>query len=367
MRVSHNYLRQQFDDVTINAILVDLRQLARSGDFTMGQPLNDFERRFSATFVQGRPVVAVNSGTEALILALKALGIGPGDEVIVPCNTFYASAGAIVAAGATPVFVDVDATYSLRADMASTLVTARTRAILAVWWGGMPPDFDAMRGPVWGLFAHIEDACQGIGGSFDGTPAGCFGDAAAVSFHPIKTLHGWGDGGAVICDVDRAQWLRRYRDHGKVSRDEIAMWGVNAKLPTMQAVVLLHVMDAVKAATKRRQEIADRLDAGLRDVPGIIVPPRDPRRQSSWRLYIVQCEERDRLKDHLGRAGVEALIHYPTPLHLQAPGRALGYGPGDFPVAEAQAKRIVTLPCHEYLGDDDVDYVIESVGGFYGA
>ena len=365
MRVSHNYLRQQFDDVTINAILVDLKQLARSGDFTMGQPMKDFERRFSAEFVNGRPIVAVNSGTEALILALKAVGIGPGDEVVVPSNSFYASAGSIVAVGARPVLADVDETYSLDASRLET--TRYNRAVIPVWWGGMPPDWSALRRVAPGA-AHIEDACQGIGGSYEGTPAGCCGDIAAVSFHPIKTLHGWGDGGAVICDYyDTAHRLRRYRDHGKMSRDEIIMWGVNAKLPTMQAVVLLHVMDAVKAATKRRQEIADRLDAGLRDVPGVIVPPRDPRRQSSWRLYMVQCEERERLMDHLGRAGVEALIHYPVPLHLQAPGRALGYGPGDFPVAEAQAKRVVSLPCHEYLGDDDVDYVIESVRGFYGA
>ena len=365
MRVSQNYLHRQFDDATIDVILAKLKTLAQSGDFTMGEPMREFERRFSQEFVGGRPVVAVNSGTEALILALKTLGVGRGHEVIVPCNSFYASVGSIVAVGATPVFVDVDATYSISLDAIPRALTSKTRAIMPVWWAGMPPDLDPInlqrKVPV------VEDACQAVGASYDGDPPGWFGTAAAFSFHPIKVLNCWGDAGAVTLDTPfQYQWLRLYRNHGMVHRNEIVHWGINARMQTVQAVVLLTVMDSIKTAVKRRQEIADRLDAGLRDVPGVIVPPRDPRRRSSWRLYIVQCEDRERLMDHLGRAGVEALIHYPTPLHLQAPGRALGYGPGDFPIAEAQAKRIVTLPCHEYLGDDDVDYVIESVRGFYG-
>ena len=364
MRVTANYLRQQFDDATIDAILADLKTLAQSGDFTLGAPLREFERRFSEEFVGGRPVVAVNSGTEALILALKAMGIGPGDEVITQPNSFYATVGAIVAVGARPVFVDVDETYSMALEAIPSAMTYRTRALLPVWWAGMPPDIEPM--VLQQKVVLIEDACQAVGASFDGEPAGSFGTAAAFSFHPIKVMNCWGDGGAVVLDVPRQyQWLRAYRNHGMIHRDEIVQWGVNARMQTVQAVVLLHIMDAVKSATKRRQEIADRLDAGLRDVPGVIIPPRDPRRQSSWRLYIVQCEERERLLAHLGIAGVEALIHYRTPLHLQAPGRALGYSPGAFPVAEAQAQRIVTLPCHEYLSDDDVDYTIEQVRTFY--
>lgn len=361
MNVSHNYLAQQCDLSMITAILDDFATIVQRGDFTLGQPVRDFEARFSREFVHNCHVVGVNSGTDALILALKALGIGPGDDVIVPCNSFYASAGAVMAAGARVVFAEVDDTYSIDPQR----LPSPSRFILPVWWGGMPPDWDALTSARPDALV-VEDACQGIGGSYAGIRAGAWGDVAAVSFHPIKPLHGWGDGGAVISDNSaHAEWLRQYRDHGKLSRDEIVMWGVNTKLSTLQAVVLLHRMESVKQATLRRQQIADRLDVGLRDVPGVIVPPRDPKRQSSWRLYIVQCEDRTRLMEHLERGGVEALIHYPTPLHLQTPGHELGYGPGDFPVAEAQAARILTLPNHEYLTDDQVDYVIDHVRGFY--
>lgn len=362
--VGHNYLAKQFNPVETDRILAKIKDLVATGDFTMGAPMREFEERFSKEFVGGRTVIGVNSGTDALILALKSQGIGPGDEVITQPNSFYATTGAIVAVGAKPVFVDVDETYSMNPALLKAAMSANTKAILPVWWGGMPPDWDAMFHAVRGV-PYIEDACQGIGGAYNGHPAGYFGDTAAVSFHPIKTFHCWGDGGATI--TDSPQWLRAYRNHGMKNRDEILMWGVNARLQTIQAVVLLHIMDTIKPANKRRAEIAARLDAGLTGVPGVTIPPRDPKRQSAWRLYIALCVDRERLMLWLRTHGVETLIHYPVPLHLQAPGRALGYARGDFPVAERQADMILSLPCHEWMTDDDADYVVEQVRGFYGA
>jgi aminotransferase EvaB len=184
--------------------------------------------------------------------------------------------------------------------------------------------------------------------------------------HPLKPLHVWGDGGAVVTNDDRAgSWLRLYRNHGLVNRDEIAIWGVNQRLQTVQALVANHVLDQVNVWVDRRIEIAERIDKGLADVAQIRVPPRLANRRNAYQLYMVRAERRDDLLTFLVEQGVEAKIHYPTPLHLQPAARGLGYRVGDFPVAEAQARDIITLPCHQYLTADEVDYTIECVRRFY--
>lgn len=358
MKVSANYLPRQFEKARTEAILDELRALVATGDFTLGAPLREFEWRFS-NLVAGREVIAVNSGTEALILGLRALGIGPGDGVIVPVNAFYADAGAVVAVGATPIFCDVDATHQL--DPLSIPVPAHARAILPVWWYGIPPDLDLVR-----QYAHahslvvIEDAAQAVGGALGSKRAGTWGDVAAFSFHPLKPLHVWGDGGAVVLPAgDVADELRRYRDHGKVDRDTIAMWGVNARMQTIQAVVANAELPHVARAVAKRQAIAQQLDRELAALPGLTIPPR--RGAAAWRSYVIEAEERTQLFARLRAAEIEVAVHYPTPLHLQAPGRALGYQRGDFPVAERQALRQLTLPCHEYLTRDEIDYMLEAI------
>lgn len=372
MNVSANYLDRMFTSDAVELILHDMRKLVESGDFTLGQPMKDFERAFSA-MVGGREIIAVNSGTEALILALKALGIGPGDEVITVPNTFYATVGAIVAVGARPVFTEVDHAHQMDPERMFDRQTSKTRAFLPVWLGGTPPDLlTIITRAHRRAFLVAEDSCQAVGASLNGDASGTFGDVAAFSFHPLKPLLVWGDGGAVamprtwksMFQPNRgADWLRTYRDHGKISRDEIIDWGINARMQTLQCVVALRGMDGVANAVRERQRIADYLDAWLGRIPGITIPLR--RGKSSWRSYVIEAEDRDKLKASLIADGIDAAIHYPTPLHLQAPGRALGYGPGDFPVCERQATRMLTLPNHEYLRQDEVDYVIERVRKFY--
>lgn len=360
VKVSANYLASQFDEATTQKILDDIRALVATGDFTLGKPMLEFERAFAKEF-RTHPIVAVNSGTEALSLALKAAGIGPEDRVITVPNTFYATVGAIVAVGAVPIFCDVDASHQM--DPEALRKYRRASAVLPVWWGGLPPDLPAIRGVAtdnnWRV---VEDACQAVGASLNGVPSGLWGEAAAWSFHPMKPLHVWGDGGAVSCP-GRLDWLRLYRDHGKVNRDQIAMWGVNARMHTLQCVVALQQLPLVKRAVAERQRIADILDHELDLIDGITVPPR--RGRPSWRTYFIEAERRDELKAALIADGIDVAVHYPTPLHLQAPGRALGYGPGDFPNAERQATRMLTLPCHEYLRPDEVEYMIDRVRKFY--
>jgi dTDP-4-amino-4,6-dideoxygalactose transaminase len=366
VRVPYNYLDRQFGPAETEVILDDLRALVRTGEFTIGPPVLEFERRLGA-MIGVKHVIGTNTGTDALILGLKALGIAPGDEIITQVNTFYATVGAIVAVGARPVFVDVDDQYAIDARLIEAAITPRTRAVLPVHWTGLPPDMRAImeiarrRG-----LAVVEDACPATGAAFAGTPAGAFGNVAAFSMHPLKPLHVWGDGGAVVTSDDRAaRWLRLYRNHGMVNRDEIEIWGVNQRLQTVQAVVANRILDRVGAWVDRRIEIANRLDRGLAGVTGIRVPPRPAERRNAFQLYIVRCERREELLKYLATEGVEAKVHYPIPLHLQPAARDLGYKRGDFPVAEAQAEDIVTLPGHQFLTDAEVDYMIDRVRRFY--
>jgi dTDP-4-amino-4,6-dideoxygalactose transaminase len=367
MMVPYSYLDRQFGAAVTEAILGDLRALVATGEFTIGPPVLEFERRFAA-LIGVRHVIGTNTGTDALILALRALGIGPGDEVITQVNTFYATVGAIVAAGARPVLVDVDDRYSIDPAGIARAITPRTRAILPVHWTGLPPELPAILeiAAAHGLEV-VEDACPAAGAAYGGRPAGTFGRLSAFSMHPLKPLHVWGDGGAVATDDDGlARWLALYRNHGMVHRDEIAMWGVNQRLQTVQAVVANRLIDHVKPWIERRNAIARRLDEALAGVRQIRIPPRPPHLYHAYLLYVVRAERRDELLVHLRGAGVDAKVHYPTPLHLQPAARDLGYRAGDFPVAEAQAAEIVTLPNHQFLTDGEVDYMIESIRGFYG-
>lgn len=366
MRVPYSYLDRQFDERETEAILATLRELVRTGAFTLGPPVLTFERRLAA--MVGVPhAIGTNTGTDALILALRALGIGPGDEVITQVNTFYATAGAIVAVGARPVFVDVDDQYAMDPRCLEAAITSRTKAVIPVWYTGQAPELQEIlaiarrRG-----LRVVEDACPALGATYAGRPAGAFGDLAAFSLHPLKPLHVWGDGGAVVTSDDRlAEWLRRYRNHGMTGRDEVAFWGVNQRLQSVQAVVANHLLDRVGAWIDRRIEFAERVDKGLAGLGPVTVPPRLADRRHAYHLYIVRAERRDALLRYLHAEGIEAKIHYRVPLHLQPAARDLGYRRGDFPVAEAHAADMITLPLHQYLTDDEVDYMVDRVRRFY--
>lgn len=364
--VPYNYLDRQFDEAETEAILGKLRALVRTGEFTIGPPVLEFERRLGG-MLGVKHVIGTNCGTDALILGLKALGIGVGDEVITAVNTFYATAGAIVAVGARPVFVDVDDQYQIDETKIEAAITPRTRALVPVYWAGLPPNMPAVMDIARRHHLYVvEDACPALGAAFEGKPAGAFGDIGAFSLHPLKPIHAWGDGGAIVTNHDAVgRWLRLYRNHGLVSRDEIEIWGVNQRLQTVQAVVANHILDRVNPWVDRRIEIANRIDAQLADIPEIVVPSRPANRTNAYQLYMIRARDRDRLAEFLADHGVDTRVHYPIPLHLQPAARSLGYKRGDFPVAEAQAADLITLPCNQYLTDREVDYAIEAVRRFY--
>lgn len=361
--VPYNYLPMQFADPS--TIIGDWEELIRSGEFTLGPYVEHFEAEF-AKFVGADYCVSTNNGTDALLLALKALNIGRGDEVITPCNSFYATTGAIVAAGATPVFCDVDSRYQASVETIEKKLSSRTRAVLPVHWGGASPhmpEIIELAGSE-GL-SVIEDACMAIGGSIENQHPGTFGDIGAFSMHPLKSLNVMGDGGMVTTNnSDLAAWMKKYRNHGMVDRDTIEFWGVNMRLQPLQAVVASRMILDLPSRLHKRREIQKTLDSRLAELPGVTIPRRVPSHKETVSLYMILAERRDQLLKHLSEHGVEAKIHYPIPLHLQKPGLALGYSAGDMVVAESQANALVTLPAHEYLNGEQINHLVSAVGSF---
>ena len=337
------------------------------GRFVQGPPVEEFEQRFAR--LCGTPhAVGLNSGTDALFLALRALGIRPGDEVITAPNSFIATAGAVVAAGATPVFADVTADYTLDPGLVATAVTRRTRAIIPVHLTGNPADMDAIgaiasrRG-----LAVIEDAAQAVGAALNGRPVGSLATAGCFSLFPLKNLGVAGDGGMLTtASADLEHKVRLLRNHGLRTRDECEVFGYNSRLDTIQAIVGNVLLDGIEAVTKTRGENAAVYDQALKDLaPDVVIPPRRPAARQVYHTYVVQVARRDDVVAYLLERGVETRIHYPIPIHLQPAAAHLGYRRGAFPVAEAQAERILSLPVHEYLTRDDLAYVANTIRAFY--
>lgn len=365
MKVKYSYLETQFAES--EEILESIRGLLKTGQFTLGPAVQEFEARFAA-LCGAKYAVGVASGTDALILIVKALGIGPGDEVITAPNTFVATAGAIVMAGATPVFVDVADDYNIDPNLIELAITARTKALLPIHLTGNPAamprilEVAARRG----LYV-IEDAAQAIGGAIDKRPVGSWGIAAGFSLHPLKNLNVWGDGGAVVTDSEElAEKVRLLRNHGLKNRDEAERFGHNSRLDTLQAIVACHLMEKLDSITDARIRNAHAYDAALSSLTGAVtLPPRRENVRQVYHTYVIQARDRDRLSAFLAERGIETKIHYPIPIHLQPAGRSLGYKAGDLPVCEAQARSILTLPVHQDLTTEQIVCVSQAIKDFY--
>ncbi|HAM55910.1 MAG TPA: pyridoxal-5'-phosphate-dependent protein, partial [Candidatus Rokubacteria bacterium] len=271
--------------------------------------------------------------------------------------------------GARPAFVDATDDFNIDPAGIERAITPRTRAIMPVHYAGQPARMGAIlliaaahRLPV------VEDACQAIGASVDGRLVSSFGVAAGFSLHPLKNLNVWGDGGVIVTSSEELDaTLRLLRNHGLRNRDEVEIFGYNSRLDTLHAIVGNHLITEVEAITAARIRNARALDAGLLPLaPRVRIPARHANERHVFHLYMFEADDRDRLRAYLIERGVEAKIHYPVPLHLQPAGRRLGYREGDFPEAERQAKRIITLPVHQHLSQEQVDYMVEVVTDFYG-
>jgi dTDP-4-amino-4,6-dideoxygalactose transaminase len=329
--------------------------IVRRGAFILGDEVARFESEFAA-FSNVRHCVGVASGTDALELALRAAGVGAGDEVLVPANTFFATALGAVRSGARPVFVDCDAdTGLIDVEQAANRITQKTRALLPVHLYGQMAPVEELRSLAAGArLLLLEDAAQAHGASRNGIPAGKVGVAAAVSFYPGKNLGAWGDGGAVLTEDDGiARRLRALRQYGSEERYYHRELGTNSRLDTVQAVVLSAKLRRLAKWNEERRLAARRYDELLRDVAGVRLPVTAPGNEHVFHLYVARVPGRDRVLQHLRASGIEAAIHYPIPLHLQEAFRDLGHREGDFPVAEAAAREILSLPLFPGITEDE--------------
>lgn len=365
MEVKFSYLDRQFKD--IDPYLQDIKRLVQSGDFTLGGALAEFEEQFAK--LCGLPyAVGVGSGTEALALSLKVLNIGPGDEVITTPTTFVATVGAIAMVGAKPVFVDSDDGFVINATKIEEKMTPRTKAIVPVHYTGNVADMPAIEKIAKKhKLSIVEDACQAIGATLDSKPIGSWGETACFSLHPLKNLNVWGDGGVIVTrSPELNSKLRLYRNHGLENRDEISLFGWNSRLDTLQAVIGNRLIREVGFITSQRIANAKYYDdafQGLKDC--VHLPKRRPNVKHVYHLYVIRVEKRDQLLAFLQKNGVEAKVHYPIPVHLQKAARYLGYQEGDFPVSESDAKSMITLPAHQHLTREELDYTIDQVRVFY--
>jgi len=368
-RVPYVYLTKQFKEQ--ERFIEKIREVVSRGDYTLGREVQELEQAMASKLGVSQ-AIGVGNGTDALYLTLKALGIKEGDEVITAPNSFIASAGAIALTGARPVFADVRDDYTIDPAAIEKVITSRTKVIIPVHLCGHPADMypflEIARRRV--LYV-VEDAAQAIGTKYDDRYAGSFGNAGCFSFHPQKILNVWGDGGMIITnDEELAQKIRLWRNHGLKNRNEAAFFAHNSRLDTIQAAIahlLLGELEQIIAAREKYVALYDRLLVPLE--PLVQIPNRALARvpvRPIYTTYVIQAERRDELIDFLKGKGIEALIHYPVPLHLQPAARYLGYQPGDFPVCERQAARIVTLPIHQYLTEADIHYVCDSIREFYG-
>ena len=366
MRVRYSYLPQQFD--AVDDLFDELRRFVPTGEFTLGGPLARFEARF-ARLIGSDHAIGVGSGTDAIKLALKALGVGHGEHVITAANTFIATVGAINEIGARPVFVDVDDTFCMDVNLVEAAITERTKAIVPVHFTGYLTDMPRLM-PIaeqHGLEV-VEDACQSILGAIDGRNGGTWGATGAFSLHPLKNLNVWGDGGIIVTsDAGLDQKLRLLRNHGLVGRDHVSMLGYNSRLDTLQAVVGNWLIGRTEEITVARIDNAEYYDRHLGQIAQIRLPPRPAHMRRVYHLYTVFAEDRDGLYDYCRGRGIECKIHYPVPIYRQDGLSFLGYRAGDFPVTDRHATEIITFPADQHLSRTEQDYVIETVRDYYGS
>lgn len=353
------------------SIAADLDQAAlgvlRRADAILGKEVELFEGEF-ADYCDAPHAVAVDSGTSALELALRAFGVGPGDEVITVANSFIATALAVSYTGARPVLVDADpSTSTIDVSQVERAITDRTRAIMPVHLYGHPADMD----PLLEIARRhslvvIEDACQAHGARYKGRRVGTLGDAAAFSFYPAKNLGACGDGGIVVTTHKRAvQMLRMLRNYGQAAKYHHLLKGFNRRLDTMQAAILRVKLRHLDRWNQARREHA-ALYSRLLQTTGLALPVEARYAESVYHLYPVRTKDRDRLRAWLGDQGIDTGIHYPVPIHLQLAYRDLGHGPGSFPVAEAQALETVSLPMYPELVEMSIRQVADAVATFVG-
>jgi dTDP-4-amino-4,6-dideoxygalactose transaminase len=357
LRAQYLLIKEEIDEA--------LARVLDNASFVLGREVEAFEMAF-AEYVGARFCVGVSNGTAAIQLAVTACGLGAGDEVIVPANTFFATAEAVSTAGATPVFVDADAdSYNIDVSKIEAAITERTRAIIPVHLYGQPADLD----PIFEIAARrklivIEDAAQAHGSLYKGRRVGALGRAGCFSFYPGKNLGAYGEGGAVVTnDAEVARQLRLLRDHGSERKYYHQIIGYNFRLEAIQSAVLNVKLRHLDKWNRLRREHAARYRELLSEC-NLVLPREMPSAEHVYHLYVVQTTKRDALRQTLSEAGVQTGIHYPIPIHLQPAYSFLNHKTGDFPEAERQANCVLSLPMFPELTESQIMHVAETIRSF---
>ena len=357
-RMDYGFLRyqQEFEEKAL-AVL-------RSGWYVLGREVSTFEENFAA-YTGAKYCVGLANGLEALQIAVKLLGIGPGDEVIVQGNTYIASVMGITMNGAAPVFVEPDEHYQIDADRIEACITERTKAVMAVHLYGLVADMDRI---VSVCEKHhlklIEDCAQSHGAKYRGKMTGTFGDIGCFSFYPSKNLGAFGDGGAIVTnDEALAREAKIYRNYGSEKRYYNKVVGMNSRLDELQAGLLNVRLAHMEEITKERQKLAKRYRENLRQEL-ISLPEERKETETVWHQYVIRCDRREELIDYLSQKEIGTIIHYPIPPHLSEAYSYLGHKKGDFPITERYADTVLSIPMYTGMTKEEQDYVIGAVNAF---
>lgn len=360
MKIPFTNLQQQYQDCKED-IDVAIQTCLDRDSFITGPDVTEFEKVF-AEYVGAEDVASTGSGTTALLCAMKAAGIGPGDEVITTPHTFVATTEAIVSVGAIPVFVDIDPeTYLIDLNKVEARINKRTRAILFVDLYGQCPDVDRIRRLCNSYnLVMIEDAAQSVGNFWKGRPVGSLSDLTCISFNPVKNLGAIGDAGCVTGNHTLMDRVRMYRDHGRIGRYDIVEVGYNARIDNIQSNVVLAKLPKLQTWIQGKTKICNYYTEQLNGI--VKTPVLEEGNSHSYYVYVIQTDRRDGLKQHLESRGIGTNIHYATPVHTQP---AFGRWYRSCPITERATTEILSLPCWYSMSDKQVDYVVDSVKEFF--
>lgn len=363
MRVPYVNFTKQFEE-SREETMAAIEAVMRRGDFILGREVTEFENEF-AKLCGVKHALGVANGTDSLIICMRILGIGPGDEVITTSNSWISSASSIALIGAKPVFVDVASDQNMDPMLLEKAITRKTKCIMPVHLTGRSarmPEILAIAKkhgiPV------LEDAAQAAGASVAGIKAGAGGLFGSFSLHPLKNLNATGDAGIITTsDDEMAVQIKKWRNHGMRNRDEIDFWGYNSRLDTVQAAILLPRLRRLPEVIEKRRALAKRYVAGLSEI--VECPVERDDEFHTYHVFVIQCDRRDELQAFLLAKGIDTKVHYPIPIHLQKAAEGLGYKRGSLPVTERQMGRILSLPINQFLTEQQIDLVIESIRAFY--
>lgn len=363
LRVPYIDLSSQYEQYK-NQMITIFEKIASSGQFILREEVVQFESE-AATYLGVKYAVGVNSGTDALFLSLKAMGVQEGDEVITVSHTFIATIAAIVHCGATPVLVDIAMDGNIDVNKIESAITARTKAIVVVHMNGKVCDMDSII-PIaekYNLMV-LEDAAQAFGASYNGRFAGSFGVCGAFSFHPMKVLGCMGDGGLITTDDENIyKKLLLLRNHGQQTKSDLVLFGYNSRLDNLQAAILLQRLTVFESELTKRDAIANFYNQHLSSISQIVLPKcHENNRRDVFSSYVILAENRDILFDHLVSSGIEVAIHWNTPNHKQ---EKLGLDHFELDVTETYSKQVLSLPIHPYLSEVQLQYVVDRLIEFY--